>query len=59
VFVQHWITEKAKRILNVPLRWTFLGTFTFGHADDATAMDRLPLDELVSIDRVAGTPRIA
>jgi nitroreductase len=59
VFVQHWITEKAKRILNVPLRWTFLGTFTFGHADDAPAMDRLPLDELVSVDRVAGTPRIA
>ncbi|TMD54566.1 MAG: nitroreductase family protein, partial [Chloroflexi bacterium] len=22
VFVQHWITEKAKKILNVPLSWT-------------------------------------
>ena len=59
VFVQHWITEKAKRILNVPLRWTFLGTFTFGHADDAPAMDRLPLDELVSVDRFPGKARVS
>lgn len=58
VFVQHWITEKAKRILNVPLRWTFLGTFTFGHAADAPSQDRLPLDELVWTDRVPGAPRI-
>lgn len=58
VFVQHWITEKAKRILNVPLRWTFLGTFTFGHADGEPTMDRLPLDELVSTDRFPGSPRI-
>lgn len=59
VFVQHWITEKAKRVLNVPLRWTFLGTFTFGNAADEPAMDRLSLDELVSIDRFAGAPRIS
>ena len=59
VFVQHWITEKAKRILNVPLRWTFLGTFTFGHAEDAASVDRLPLDEVVSIDRIPGAPRIS
>ena len=59
VFVQHWITEKAKRVLNVPLRWSFLGTLTFGLADDAPAMDRLSLDELVSIDRFAGAPRIS
>ena len=58
VFVQHWITEKAKRILNVPLRWTFLGTFTFGHAADAPTMDRLPLEELVWTDRVPGPARI-
>ena len=58
VFVQHWITEKAKRILNVPLRWTFLGTFTFGHAADAPTQDRLTLDELVWRDRVPGDPRI-
>jgi nitroreductase len=58
VFVQHWITEKAKRILNVPLRWTFLGTFTFGHAADAPAMERLSLDELVWTDRVPGDPRV-
>jgi len=58
VFVQHWITEKAKKILNVPLRWTFLGTFTFGHAADAPSQDRLPLDELVYTDRVPGAPRI-
>ncbi len=58
VFVQHWITEKAKRILNVPLRWTFLGTFTFGHAAEAPANERLSLDELVFTDRVPGTPRV-
>jgi len=58
VFVQHWITEKAKKILNVPLRWTFLGTFTFGHAAEAPAQDRLSLDELVYTDRVPGAPRI-
>jgi len=58
VFVQHWITEKAKRILNIPLRWTFLGTFTFGEAADAPSMDRLPLEELVYTDRVPGRPRI-
>src|SRR5690348_403413 len=59
VFVQHWITEKAKRILNVPLRWTFLGTFTFGHAADTPQIDRLPLDEIVWTDRVPGSPRVS
>ena len=59
VFVQHWITEKAKRILNVPLRWTFLGTFTFGHSDDAPTVDRLPLEELVATDRFPGGPRVS
>ena len=58
VFVQHWITEKAKRILNIPLRWTFLGTFTFGEAADAPSMERLPLEELVYTDRVPGPARI-
>jgi 5,6-dimethylbenzimidazole synthase len=57
VFVQHWITEKAKKILNVPLSWTFLGTFTFGLAAEAPTIDRLPLDQLVSIDRFPGRPR--
>ena len=57
VFVQHWITEKAKKILNVPLSWTFLGTFTFGQAAEAPTIDRLPLDQLVSIDRFPGRPR--
>ena len=57
VFVQHWIAEKAKKILNVPLSWTFLGTFTFGHAAEAPTTDRLPLDQLVSIDRYPGRPR--
>ena len=57
VFVQHWITEKAKKILNVPLSWTFLGTFTFGHAAEAPTIDRLPLDQLVSVDRYPGRPR--
>ena len=59
VFVQHWITEKAKRILNVPLRWTFLGTFTFGHSDDAPTVDRLPLEELVATDRFPGGPSVS
>jgi nitroreductase len=56
VFVQHWITEKAKRVLNVPLRWTFLGTFTCGYAAEAPQSTRLPLDELVSVDRFPGAP---
>lgn len=56
VFVQHWIVEKAKRILNVPLRWTFLGTLTVGYAAEAPTMDRLPLSELVSSDRFPGEP---
>lgn len=56
VFVQHWIVEKAKRILNVPLRWTFLGTLTVGYAAEAPAVDRLPLAELVSVDRFPGEP---
>ena len=59
VFVQHWITEKAKRILNVPLRWTFLGTFTFGHSEDAPTVDRLPLEELVATDRFPGRPSVS
>ncbi len=54
VFVQHWITEKAKRILNVPLRWTFLGTFTCGYAAEAPSGSRLELSELVSTDRFPG-----
>lgn len=57
VFVQHWIAEKAKKILNVPLSWTFLGTFVFGHAAEAPTADRLPLDQLVSVDRFPGRPR--
>src|SRR5438132_10738046 len=56
VFVQHWITEKAKRILNVPLRWTFLGTFTCGYAAEAPTGSRLPREELVSVDRFPGVP---
>jgi coenzyme F420-0:L-glutamate ligase/coenzyme F420-1:gamma-L-glutamate ligase len=58
VFVQHWITEKAKAILNVPLRWTFLGTFTFGYAAEPSdgGGDRLALEELVFVDRFPGDP---
>ena len=59
VFVQHWITEKAKAILNVPLAWTFLGTFTCGYAAEAKSGERLPLAELVSTDRFPGDPRPA
>lgn len=58
VFVQHWIVEKAKRILNVPLRWTFLGTFTAGYPADAPSQDRLAREELVSVDRFPGAPRV-
>ena len=59
VFVQHWITEKAKAILNVPLAWTFLGTFTCGYAAEAKSGERLPLAELVFTDRFPGDPRPA
>ena len=54
VFVQHWITEKAKRILNIPLRWTFLGTLTVGYPAEEKSGERLPLEELVSVDRFPG-----
>jgi 5,6-dimethylbenzimidazole synthase len=57
VFVEHWIRDKAKKILNVPLSWVFLGTFTFGHAAETPTADRLPLDQLVSVDRFPGRPR--
>jgi len=56
-FVHQATTEKAKMILNVPLSWTFLGTFTFGHAAEVPTIERLPLDQLVSIDRYPGRPR--
>jgi nicotinate-nucleotide--dimethylbenzimidazole phosphoribosyltransferase len=58
VFVQHWIVEKAKAILDIPLNWTFLGTFTVGYASPAPEgeeaprrAERLPLEELVFTDR--------
>ena len=57
VFVQHWITEKAKKILNVPLRWSFLGTFTCGYAAEAKEGERLSFDEVVFRDRFPGPPR--
>ncbi|TMD61864.1 MAG: hypothetical protein E6I87_01420 [Chloroflexi bacterium] len=56
VFVQHWITEKAKRILNVPLRWTFLGTFTCGYAAEEKDGERLPFEQVVYIDHFPGDP---
>ena len=56
VFVQHWITEKAKRVLNVPLRWTFLGTFTCGYPAEEKEGQRLPLEDLVYRDRFPGEP---
>src|SRR5438045_6249469 len=51
VFVQHWITEKAKKILNVPLTWTFLGTFTFGPARASPATDPLQPRQHRGVDR--------
>jgi len=30
---------------------------TFGHAAEAPTVDRLPLDQLVSVDRYPGRPR--
>lgn len=58
VFVQHWVSGKTKKALNVPLSWTFLGTFTFGHPAESPTSDRLPLDQLVSVDRFPGRPRL-
>ena len=57
VFVQHWLPDHAKRILNIPRLWRFLGTFTFGHAAEEKRQTRLPFDEVVFIDRVPGEPR--
>lgn len=56
VFVQHWINEKAKRILNVPLSWTFLGAMTCGYAAERPVGSRLPRDEVVFLDRFPGAP---
>ena len=57
VFVQHWLPDHAKRILNIPHLWRFLGTFTFGHAAEEKTQTRLPLEEVVFIDRFPGGPR--
>jgi len=38
------------------LRWTFLGTFTCGYAAEEKQGERLPFDELVSVDRFPGAP---
>ena len=56
VFVQHWLPDHAKRILNIPRLWRFLGTFTFGHAAEEKDQTRLPFDEVVFIDRFPGAP---
>jgi nitroreductase len=57
VFVQHWLPDHAKRILNIPHLWRFLGTFTFGHAAEEKQQSRLPFDEVVYVDRFPGPPR--
>ena len=58
VFVQHWLPDHAKRILNIPRLWRFLGTFTFGHAAEQKEQTRLPFDEVVFVDKFPGTPSI-
>jgi len=57
VFVQHWLPDHAKRILNIPRLWRFLGTFTFGHAAEQKEQTRLPFDEVVFVDRFPGVAR--
>ena len=57
VFVQHWLPDHAKRILNIPRLWRFLGVFTFGHAAEQKEQTRLPLDEVVFVDRFPGPAR--
>ena len=57
VFVQHWLPDHAKRILNIPRLWRFLGVFTFGHAAEEKEQTRLPLDEVVFVDRFPGPAR--
>jgi 5,6-dimethylbenzimidazole synthase len=56
VFVQHWLPDHAKRLLNIPRLWRFLGTFTFGHAAEQKEQTRSPFDEIVFIDRFPGPP---
>jgi nitroreductase len=57
VFVQHWLADHAKRLLNVPRLWRFLGVFTFGHPGEDKQQARLPFDEVVFVDRFPGAPR--
>lgn len=56
VFVQHWLPDHAKRILNIPRRWRFLGTFTFGLAAEEREQTRLAFEEVVFVDRFPGPP---
>ncbi len=50
--VTHWIEEKAKRILNIPLAWRLVAVLTIGYpAGGDRPANRLPLDALVSQDR--------
>lgn len=56
VFVQHWLPDHAKRILNIPRLWRFLGAFTFGHPGESKEQTRLPFDEVVFVDRFPGAP---
>lgn len=50
--VTHWIEEKAKRILNIPLAWRLVAVLAIGYpAGGNRPASRLPLNALVSQDR--------
>lgn len=50
--VTHWIEEKAKQILNIPLAWKLIAVLSIGYpAGGDRPPSRLPLESLVSLDR--------
>ncbi len=49
--VTHWIEEKAKQLLNIPLAWKLIAVLTIGYpAGGDRPPSRLPLESLVSLD---------
>ncbi|KUO63049.1 MAG: hypothetical protein APF84_11010 [Gracilibacter sp. BRH_c7a] len=50
----HWLTEKVKVLLNVPLAWNLAGIMAFGYSIHVPKMSRKPLDGIVFYEKVPG-----
>lgn len=50
--VTHWIEERAKQVLNVPLAWKLIAVLSIGYPAGGDRLpSRLPLEELVSLNQ--------